>query len=325
MKTKVRILSVLLLSALVLPSALFARGRADTGELSVYVIGGPSGVGMIRMFERPPEVPGHKVGMKVLAGNDLLAASFLSGEAKIGILAPNVAASIHASGRDLRVLAVIGNGMLSLLTSDPELRNVAGLRGRTVQVAGQGATPDFVFRRILASRGLTPDRDVRLDFSLAYPEIALSLIAGRIDTALLPEPFATMARNGNPGIGQVADVRAEWELAGGQGNFPMTLLVADGAFADANPEAVAAILDAVRDSIEWVTANPAEAGLLVQKHNLGLTSEVAAAAIPRSNYVFVPAAEARPSIEALFRIFMEYSPDSIGGGLPSDRFYGQKD
>jgi NitT/TauT family transport system substrate-binding protein len=59
----------------------------------------------------------------------------------------------------------------------------------------------------------------------------------------------------------------------------------------------------------------------VEKHDFGLKAAVAAAAIPRSNYVFIPAAEARPSVEALFRVFLQFSPDSIGGGLPGDLFY----
>jgi NitT/TauT family transport system substrate-binding protein len=101
----------------------------------------------------------------------------------------------------------------------------------------------------------------------------------------------------------------------------MTLLVVDGAFASANPDVVKVILDAVRASIEWVIAQPVEAGILVEKHDLGLRAAIVAAAVPHSNYVFIPAVEARPSLEALFRVFLEYDPVSIGGALPGDRFY----
>jgi len=168
---------------------------------------------------------------------------------------------------------------------------------------------------------LTPDQDVIFNYSLAPPEIAQSLITGRISIALLPEPFATMALLGRPDLRSVVNIQEEWLKAGGIANYPMTLLVVDGAFADANPAAVETILTAVSDSIEWVITNPAEAGALVEKHELGIRAAVAAASIPKSNYVFIPAAEAQPSLEALFRVFLEYSPVSIGGGLPADRFY----
>jgi NitT/TauT family transport system substrate-binding protein len=201
------------------------------------------------------------------------------------------------------------------------VKSIADLRGKTVEVAVQGATPDFVFQRILAYNGLMPDRDVKLGYSMAPSEIAQSLIAGRVSLALLPEPFATMALTGKPDLVSVADIQQEWSRAGGSENFPMTLLVVDGAFADENPGAVKEILDAVKASIEWVRANPAEAGNLVEKHDLGLRAPVVAASVPKSNYVFIPAAEGRTALEALFGLFLEYAPASIGGVLPGDGFY----
>jgi len=232
-----------------------------------------------------------------------------------------MAAKIASSGKDLRAAAVIGSGMLSLLSSDASVRSIADLRGKTIEVAVQGATPDFVFRKILEFNGLTPERDVTLGYSMAPPEIAQSLIAGKVSIALLPEPFATMALAGKPDLVSVTDIQQEWSRAGGRENFPMTLLVVDGAFADENPGAVKEILNAVKASIDWVKAHSAEAGSLVEKHELGLRAPVVAAAVPKSNYVYIPAAEGRASIEALLNVFLAYAPASIGGVLPGEGFY----
>ena len=289
--------------ALLSGSLVFAQS-GGSGRLTIYGLNGPSGVGMIRLFENPPRIPGFEVRVEALAQPDLMAAKFIAGEAKVGILPPNVAAKIASSGKPLQVAAVVVAGMLSLLTADPQIRRVEDLKGKAVEVAGQGATPDYVFRRILLSKGLNPDRDLRLGYALAYPEIAQSLIAGRISTALLPEPFATMARSGKPDLRSVVDIQGEWVNAGGRGNYPTTILVVDASFAASQPAAIRGILDAVRDSIRWVVANPAEAGVLVEKHNLGLRAAVVEAAIPRSNYVFIPAAAAR-------------QPDSAGRVRPT--------
>jgi hypothetical protein len=97
--------------------------------------------------------------------------------------------------------------------------------------------------------------------------------------------------------------------------------VVDGAFAANNPVFMTALLAAYQQSLEWVRANPAEAGTLAEKHELGLRAPFVAASIPRSNFVYVSAMEARPSIEALFRVFLEYAPSSIGGKLPGANFY----
>jgi NitT/TauT family transport system substrate-binding protein len=316
---------ILTISALWNAAFLHAHGKGDNGKttLTIYGLKGPSGVGIIRLFDSPPKISGFKVKVEALAPQpDLLVARFISGEAKIGILPVNMAAKIASSGRDIRVLAVIGEGMLSLLSSDPSVRSLGDLKGKTVEVSsGQGATPDFVFRRILTRRGIDPDRDLTLGYALSYPEITQSLITGKVSIALIPEPFATMALLGKPELFVAADIQEEWKFSEGGGNYPMTFLVAYGAFASANPIAVNSILDAVRDSIEWVNAQPAEAGVLAEKHDLGLRAPVVATAIPKSNYVCIPAAEARPSIEVLFKVFLEFAPASIGGVLPADRFY----
>ncbi|MDR2798548.1 MAG: ABC transporter substrate-binding protein [Treponema sp.] len=290
-------------------------------SVTIYSIKGPSGVGMIRLFEQPPQVPGITIKVEALAQADLMAARFIAGDAKVGILPANVAAKLAASGKPVQVAAVLGTGMLSLLTSDPGVQGIEDLKGKQVEVAGQGATPDYVFRRILRFKGLNPDKDLTLSYALAYPEIAQSLIAGRVSTALLPEPFATMAQSGKASLRLVSDIQAEWVKAGGAGNYPMTVLVVDANFAAARPEVIRAILESVNASIAWVIVHPAEAGDLVEKHQLGLQAPVVKAAIPRSNYVFIPALEARSALESLFTAFLEFSPVSIGGVLPESSFY----
>jgi NitT/TauT family transport system substrate-binding protein len=276
---------------------------------------------MIRLFEDPPVLPNTKVTMEALAQANLMAAKFIAGEAKIGMLPPDTAAKIASGGGNIQVAAVTGMGMLSLLSADPAVRRIEDLKGRSVAVAGQGAAPDYVFRKILLSKGMEPDGDVIFDYSLAYPEIAQALIAGRLSLALLPEPFATMARSGNPNLRPLGSVQEEWVAAGGSGNFPMTVLAVDGDWAASHRQALSTVLERLKDSIEWVLANPAEAGALVEKHDMGLRAPVVAAAVPRSNYVFVPAAAARPGLESLYRTFLEFAPQSIGGALPADGFY----
>ncbi|MCL2834238.1 MAG: ABC transporter substrate-binding protein [Treponema sp.] len=303
-------------------AAVFAMPSGErTQELVIYGIKGPSGLGLVQLFENPVAVPGFTVKMEALAQADLAAARFISGEAKIGILPPNAAAKIAASGINIKVAAVTGMGMISLLTSDPDVNNIQDLKGKSIEAAGQGATPEFLIRAILKNNGLNPETDVKMGFSLAYPEIAQSIAAGRISTALLPEPFATQALTAGPSLRQVGDIRQEWQNLTGTDNYPMTVLAVNGDFAAANRDAVNIVLSDIEKSIKWTVANPEQAGLLAQKYDLGFPVNAAAAAIPKSNYVYIPADKAKSSLEDLFRIFLEYSPISIGGRLPNDDFY----
>ncbi|MHC6202634.1 ABC transporter substrate-binding protein [Breznakiellaceae bacterium SP9] len=322
MKTMNRAVLTACLGLLSLGS-LAARGTGDK-NITIYAINGPSGIGLIRLFDAPPEVLGFTVKVERVAQADQMAARLISGEAKIGVLPANTAAKIAASGRNLKLAAVIGNGMLSLLTTDNSIQSIADLAGKKVDVAGHGATPDYVLRKILTAQGLDKDKDVNLSYSLAIPEIAQSLIAGRLTTALLPEPFATMVRARLPTVRQLGNIQEQWAHAvGGTEAYPMTVLVVDGDFAAAYPGALRDILSAIKSSIDWVLANPAEAGNLAEKNRLGLSAEVVAASIPRSNFVFIPAAQARPALTALFETFLEFEPSSIGGSLPDEQFYYQ--
>jgi NitT/TauT family transport system substrate-binding protein len=287
---------------------------------------GPSGIGMARIFEAPPSpADGSAVVPVAVPSADLMTAKLISGEYDAGVLPLNVAAKLYSAGVPLRLAAIVGDGMVSFLSSDPTIAALADLKGRQVNVAGQGATPDYLFRRLLRGAGIDPDKDLRIDYSLPYPEAAMALAAGKISCAILPEPFATMAKIQNPGLRSPLDLGALWTKQTGQSSYPMTALVVSARLSSERPGAVRAILDAYSASIAWVLANPAEAGALVERQDLGLKAAIAAKAIPASAYVFTEARAARKAVEALLGVFLELAPASVGGKLPDDGFYAAFD
>lgn len=307
-------------------SAAFPLGSKEPvpeKPVSLGVLKGPTGIGAVRLFESPP-VLAEGIAFKVEAvpQADIMAAKLLSGELDMAVLPVNMAAKLRNSGLRYSAAAVVGNGMVSLLTVDPSITTLADLEGRDVYVAGQGATPEYVFRVVLKRAGIDPETDLRLVFSMPYPEIAASLVAGRIAVAILPEPFTTLAKLGNRLVRTPIDLGALWTEATGLKDYPMSVIVVRDELARTNPKLVAAILAAYRESISWVKASPAEAGAAAEKHDLGLKAAVAAAAIPASKYVFETALEARREIEGILSVFLEAAPGSVGGRLPQAEFYG---
>lgn len=295
---------------------------AAPGKLVAGALKGPSGIGLVQLFDAQPQLPGGaSLQMVAVPSADLMTAKLISGEYDAGVLPVNVAAKLYNSGIGIRLLAVIGDGMVSFLSADDSVKALADLKGKAINVAGQGATPDYLLRKLLKGAGLDPEKDLRLEYALPYPEAAAALAAGKIAYAVLPEPFATMARMQNPKLKAVLDLGALWSAQTGQKSYPMTALVVSSKLASENPAAVQAFLKAASASIAWVVANPAEAGTLVEKHELGLKAPIAAAAIPLSAYVFEPAPAARSSVEALLGVFLELAPASVGGKLPDGAFY----
>lgn len=318
------------LAALLFASGAFAMGGKEAAAkpslepltMRVGALKGPTGIGMIRLFEAPPALPDStSLEMSAVASADIMAARLLSGELDAAVLPVNMAAKLYNSGIDYRLVAVVGNGMVKLVTTDASLRSVSDLRGREVYVAGQGATPEFLMRVVLAKAGMNPDSDLRLVFNMPYPEIAASVVAGKVSVAVLPEPFATQALSGNAAAFVPFSLSERWSAATGQADYPMSVFVVRASIIAERPAAVAALMAAYEASIRSAKADPAAAGVLVERFDLGLKAAIAAKAIPASNYAFVPAASSRASVEALLSVFLASAPASIGGKLPDDAFY----
>lgn len=299
-----------------------AMESASGAPLRLGSLKGPTGVGMIHLFEGGSDLPaGVAFTVEAVASADAMVARLLSGELDAAVLPLNLAVKLYNSGVDYRLLAVVGNGMVRVVSTDPTVSKLADLKGRDVYVAGQGATPEFVLRALARHAGLDPDRDFRMVFSMAQPEIAASVVAGRVSLAVLPEPFATMALSGNKDAFVPFSLSALWSEATGMKDYPMSVFVASGKAIKEKPFALSAIMREYDRSLSRVKADPAQAGALAEKHALGIKAQVASASIPTSAFVFIEAADARPEVEAMLRVFLETAPASIGSKLPDSAFY----
>lgn len=311
--------------------SLFAMGgkEAPPTELEAVTIRvgalkGPTGIGMIHLFDATPILPQKaSLSVEAVAATDVMTAKLMSGELDAAVLPINMAAKLYAAGLPYRLVAVVGSGMVKILSSDASVKSIQDLCNKDVYVAGQGATPDYLLRTILAKAGIKADTDVRLIYSMPIPEIAASMVAGRISIAVVPEPFATLASSGNLAVTEPFSLTALWKDATGQDDYPMSAFVVRDTLITQRPLAVKAILDAYRSSIERVQADPSAAGVLVEKYDMGLKAAVAAKAIPRSAYVFIPAIKARSAVEQLLSVFLSFAPASIGGKLPEPSFYAE--
>ena len=298
---------------------LSAQQGAEKAVISI--LKGPSGIGSAWMMSNPPTSPGIELRFATAASADLVTAKLISGEIQGGVLPVNVAAKLFNAGVPLQVLAVVGNGMVKFLTSDPSIRHLVDIKGKDIHVAGQKATPDYLFRFLAEKEGLRSGIDYRTLYNLAYPEMAAQLAAGKIRFAILPEPFATQALLLNSSIRVAVDLDELWTQKTGLESYPMSLFVVSRSFAAAHSQLVAAIGASYAASIERTNADPNATATLVETLDLGMKAQVALAAIPKSNYVYIHASKAKVGIEALLELFLAFDPQSVGGMLPSGSFY----
>jgi NitT/TauT family transport system substrate-binding protein len=292
-------------------------------NVKAAVFKGPSGFGMIRLFEEEPDLGENvELELSVLPSPQEMVARVSGGELDFAVFPANMGAKLYSKGPGYRLGAVTGMGVLSVVSSDGSIGQWSDLEGRTVHAIGKGATPDYLLRYMLSEHGLTPGEDVKIDFSVkSAPQLAQLVIGGKAETAVLPEPFVTMVRLKSDAADPVLDFQESWkEIMGTDRSYPITVVVVRPGLAEERPEVVRRFLEAYRQSIEWVNANPADAAELIGTYEV-LPAQLAKPAIPHTNLEFIPAREAKPLMESYLEVLLDFNPASVGGTLPDDGFY----
>ena len=103
--------------------------------------------------------------------------------------------------------------------------------------------------------------------------------------------------------------------------LPAPWVVVRKAFADAHPNEVKAFLDEYKASIEYLTAEPDQAGQMIEEAGIFAKAAVAAKAIPNCNVCFVSGADMQAPLTEFLTALSTVAPQSIGGSVPADDFY----
>lgn len=317
---------VCIVLVIVLPLSAQAAKEAQLASQQVTarmaVMQGPSGfgaVGLNRDGGRIDETTSIEVS--VFPSPNEVIARLANGELDFAALPTNVASNLYAKGVKVKVAAITGEGMLMLLTNDTSIDELGDLAGRKIAIPGSGSTPDQLTKILITALGYDPSVDVELDYSIAAPaQLAQLLIAGKTDLAVLPEPFVSMVLSAKPDVVQLLDVQALWSALTGTGNYPMTVVVVSDAFAGKHPEAVKTVMQAIKDSVEWVNTNPSDAGVLIEEAGI-MKAAMAVPAIPRCNLVFRTAKEGYDAMDTYLKVLYGFDYTSIGGSVPDESFY----
>ena len=308
-------------------AGLILCAGVSSQEIRLGVLNGPSCIPAGYLLDEKAPVKGASLTWEKFADPQGLLPKMLKGEIDIGFLPANVAAKVYNSSNGaILCCAITGNGNLSLITTDASIKQISDLKGKTVAVAGQGATPEYMFRYLLEKNGVAADTadGVTLDFSIPTAQIAAQLISGKIQYAVVPEPFATVAQTKSDKVIAAIDFQQEYEYYEGKGKiYPLTVMVVTKAFAQKEAKLLKSFLSAYEASYKNTLKNPKQAGELCEKFELGLAAAIVTKSIPKANYVYIASSSSKTKdkVEELLNIFMAFDPSSIGGKLPDDGFY----
>lgn len=188
------------------------------------------------------------------SGTDLIKA-IVGGQLDTGVLGFTNAASWSSKGADLKVVGGAQHGFHAILVrDDANIKDVAGLKGHTLASQKEGSTADTVLRGVvLKNAGLAPEDLTIMGVS---PQVAVqSLVGGRVDSAFLFEPQASIAKLIAP-VTQIYEIGEVWP-------FPCMVVITSGDILKKNKEGVWKSLDAQREAIELMQNKPDEAAKLI--------------------------------------------------------------
>lgn len=305
-------------------SFVFAGGATEDREKVLYVAGlkGPSSIGMLPMFADPPDYGwSGRAEFSVVDEPQIMTARILSGEVDIAAVPVNLAAVLYNKGAGIKIAAIIGNGVIHLVSNDPEVKSLQDVRGRRIYCIAQGSNPEYIMKYVLEHSGIEPDKDVELDFTFGHNELAAQLAAGKVQIGVLPEPFVTVVRKKNPEVKAVVDLQEAFGKASGLSRpYPATALVVRAGVYERNPGLVGKFLDDYRETLPRVFADPEKTGELALQY-IGLPAALVAEALPRLNLEFTPATERKDDLRRFYEILYAYNPASIGGKVPDEAIY----
>ena len=296
-------LLTLLVILTILPCFAQAVSEAKNEKLTVKlgVMQGPTGFSSSAL--------GDQVQIEVYPSPNEAVAKLIKGELDMIALPANAAASLYNKGVEIKVVAIIGEGMLSVVGTESATAT-ASTTTTTLYVPGTGGTPDH-----MASL-LYPEYEK--EYSVTAPaQLAQLLIAGKVDLAILPEPFVTMVLSKNSNLKIISNVQERWTALTGQDNYPMSVLVVKDSFAQEHPSTVQEIKEAYKNSIETILSDPETAGTRIEELGI-MKAEMATPALANCALTFKDGSQAKEELLSYYTILLDLAPDAIGGKLPDD-------
>ncbi len=304
--------------------------RRAAGRLQTIVIQGapsPPSLALLRVATQGvPKELAEEVRFAVWSTADEMRARITSGQAHFSGVPTNVAATLYNRGVRVQLLSAYIWGILYLVTSDPGVSSLAGLKGQPVLIPFRGDLPDILTQYLLRREGVEMASFLQPTYVSTAPEAAQLLASGRATHAVLSEPSATLAilkaRQNGITLRRAVDYCNAWaEATGRPPRLPMAVTVADGALAASHGRLLAWFQGAHREAVEWVTSHADEATRLGAEVFKAIPAEAMRESIPYIRFSFVEAQDARSEIEFFLSEMQSLSPQLIGGRLPPDGFY----
>lgn len=318
-----KILSVVLAAVLLLASAAVSAEGTEKTTIRLGGLKGPTSMGMVKLLEDNENGLTANRYEFTLAGspNDLTPA-LLKGDLDVLAVPVNLGAILFGkSGGAVQLAAVNTLGVLYVVEKGGEtVQSLEDLKGKTLYATGKGSTPEYALAYLLAQHGVDIGADLTVEWMSEHTEVVAKMAAAENAVALLPQPFVTVAAGQVENMRVALDLTKEWDSLDNGSQLITGGLVVRKAFAEENPEALAAFLEEYAASTAYTNEHPAEAAQLIEKFDI-IKAAVAEKAIPFCNIVCVTGDEMKGIVTGYYQTLFDQNPEAVGGAMPGDEFY----
>lgn len=301
-----------------------AEPDSDTVTVRLGALTGPTAMGMAKILSDAGAGTAANAYEYTLCGAaDELTPQLLQGNIDIAAVPLNLASVLYnktSGGVKLCAVGVLGVLYVTEYNGDT-VQSFADLRGKTLYATGKGSTPEYFLRYLLSENGLDMDADVTVEWKSEPSEVVALLKAENGGIAMLPQPYVTAAAAQlGEGFRAAVSLSDEWDALDNGGRCVTAGVVVRTEFAEAHPEAVETFLAELASSVEWVNANPADAGEVCGA--LGIAkAAVAAKAIPDCNLVCLTGADMKAAAAGTLETLFALNAAAVGGALPGEDFW----
>lgn len=311
-----------------LSASIFGRAAEASPLASLEIWGPPAGPSIVVLHAiATGRLDGavRKPTLRVWRQVDEVRAGLTSKSFDVGIVPVPVAANLYNRGLGVRLVNVMTNGILYVMSSDPALTTFESLKGRKLAVLFPNELPSLLLERLFRHAGIDAAKDITLVPTATPLEAMQLLVLGRVDAALIPEPAASAAvvKGSVAGktIHRTIDLQVEWgKMTGEHKTVPQAGLVVTDRFREANAGVIEALQEGLFAAAADVNAHPARAANNAAGA-LQMPWPVIEKSIPYCNLVAAPAHQEKPAIEAVLKAMADVNPGYIGGHLPDAAFY----
>lgn len=300
---------------LMILSACSASPKTDNGEIRMQVLRGPSAVAFALLMDSMYTIDNHPLILNLTDSPEQMQAQLVKGEADIAVLPLISAANLYNKGVDYRLLGCPVWGTLYLVSRQPIFDSPADA---PIYLFGRGTTPDILTRHYLSKHSLSkhplPGRTPA--FNYAFPtarEVMQALLNGNAQTAVLAEPFLSMALRKDTSLHIVANLNRPDEQTDG---YPQTALVVSP-----DMEKYRRTIDRLlAASCRFAVSNPREAIRILEEKGIFPAGMLTPEGVERCMIAYRPACEVRKQIGDFLHIIYEYEPKALGNRMPEASF-----